>query len=54
MKIRLSIRLDITRKLRPEPEHRDNDGTLAERAEPHPVGFVPYHEQPIRPDERAR
>lgn len=54
MRIRLALTLSIERRRDPEPEqheHRDNDGTLSERAEPHRVGFVPFHE---RPDERAR
>lgn len=44
MRIRLSVTLDIERRRDDAPErheHRDNDGTLVERAEPYPVGFTP-------------
>lgn len=54
MRIRLALTLEVTRERRAssidEHEHRDTEA-LVERAEPHPIGFVPTHELP---DERAR
>lgn len=55
MKIRLSLTFEVLRDASPDPdtthEHRDLD-SVVQLADPHPVGFVPPHEQ--RPDERAR